>query len=78
MWARPRAQALTGTEPQPGRLSGTRRPQAGWGLPVPRHLPVSVEVLANPTLVPGVKTGPDWAGQAETVSSALSTAQGPE
>lgn len=50
----------------------------GGVFPVPRRLLVSMEVLPKPTLVPGVQAGPDGAGQAETVSSALGTAQGPE
>lgn len=55
-----------------------RDPRQGGAFPVPRCLPVSMEGLPMLTLVPGVQAGPDWARQAEIVSSALGTAQHPE
>lgn len=51
-------------------------PEQGGAFPVLRASPIVKEVPPMPAPVPGVRAGPDGAGQADTVSSVLGTAQG--
>ena len=72
MWTGTETQAPTGLEPQPGRLSGTQRPQAGWDLPSSQASP---SVNGGSLLAYIGPCGAGWArvGCTETVSSALGT-----
>lgn len=67
MWTGTETQAPTGLEPQPGRLSGTQRPQAGWDLPSSQASP---SVNGGSFLAytgPVVQAGPEWAAQRQSL-----------